>query len=80
VDRLDISPVYVIVLAPRADVVASREQRREKTGYGDWTIAQHYSDFERETPHIGLWIDTSDLSPQETVDQIMFRLSEGRVK
>jgi adenylate kinase family enzyme len=80
VDRLDISPLYVIVLAPRADVVASREQHRGKTGYGDWTIEQHYSDFERETPHMGLWIDTSDLAPEETVDQVLLRVSESRVK
>jgi chloramphenicol 3-O-phosphotransferase len=79
VDRLDISPLHVIVLAPSDDVIASREQHRGKTGYGDWTIEQHYSDFERETPHIGLWIDTSDLSPEETVDQILLRLSDSRV-
>jgi hypothetical protein len=80
VDRLDISPLFVIVLAPRQEAIAYREQHRGKTGYGDWTIEQHYSDLERETPHIGLWIDTSDLSPQETVEQILLRLPESRVK
>jgi hypothetical protein len=68
------------VLAPRADVIAAREQHRGKKGYGDWTIEQHYSDFERDTPRIGLWLDTSELSPLETVDQVLLRLSECRVK
>jgi hypothetical protein len=80
VDRLDISPLFVIVLAPRPEAIAYREQHRGKTGYGDWTIEQHYSDLERETPHIGLWIDTSDLSPEETVEQILLRLPESGVK
>jgi predicted kinase len=34
VDRLHISPLYVIVLAPRADVIASREQHRGKRATG----------------------------------------------
>jgi cytidylate kinase len=81
VDLLQISPLFAVALVPRADVVASREQLRGKSGYvNDWDVESLCSEFESATPRIGLWLDTSDLSPTETVDEILFRCSEGRVK
>jgi hypothetical protein len=38
VGRLEISPLYLIVLNPRPEVVAERERQREKSGYGDWDV------------------------------------------
>jgi hypothetical protein len=32
-----------------------------------------------ETPRIGLWLDSSDLSVAETVDEIVRRADESRV-
>ncbi|MGA2210910.1 MAG: AAA family ATPase [Acidimicrobiales bacterium] len=81
VARLEISPLFAVVLAPRPDVVASRERLRGKRGYvGDWTVQSLCSEFESATPRIGLWLDTSDMSPTETVDEILLRCSEGRVR
>jgi hypothetical protein len=79
IELLEISPLFAVILAPRPDVVASREQLRGKTGYTDWDVEQLCSEFESATPRIGLWLDTVELSPTETVDEIMRRCSEGRV-
>jgi hypothetical protein len=80
VERLEISPLYVVVLTPRPDVVATREQEREKSGYGEWDVEQFCASFETETPRIGLWLDTSDLTPEETVEAILLRRQDARVR
>ena len=80
VGRLEISPLYVVVLHPRVDVVAEREKLRDKTGYGDWDVEAFCTSFEDETPRIGLWLDTSEMSPQETVDEILLRRHDERVR
>ena len=70
----------MVVLHPRADVVAEREKLRDKTGYGDWDVEAFCTSFEDETPRIGLWLDTSEMSPQETVDEILLRRHDERVR
>jgi chloramphenicol 3-O-phosphotransferase len=80
VDLLESRPLVVVVLAPRADVVAAREAARAKTGYDNgWAIEQFDDGFRRTTPHIGLWIDSSDQTPDQTVDEILDREAEGTV-
>ncbi|WP_437502694.1 AAA family ATPase [Sorangium sp. So ce1099] len=73
-------PLYVIVLCPEPAVVAAREAGRAKSGYRDTAAVL---DFDRvlreETPRLGLWLDTSDLTVAETVDEILARLSDARV-
>lgn len=61
------------MLAPRPEVVAAREAARAKTGYGDWTVASLHAALEA-TPRIGLWLDTSDQTATETVDDILAAL------
>jgi hypothetical protein len=51
--------------------------RREDKGYvGDWTLERHYADFVATTPRIGLWLDTTEQTPEETVDEILARTSD----
>lgn len=74
-------PLAVVVLAPRLEVVARREAARPKTAYRD---EDEMASLERwlraDTPRIGLWIDNSDQSPDETVDEIVQRAAtEGLV-
>ena len=64
-------PCHVVVLLPSPEAVAERESGREHKGYGDWTIEQLYEGFVSETPQVGLWLDTTDLTPEETVEQIL---------
>jgi chloramphenicol 3-O-phosphotransferase len=79
VERIGNRPLFVVVLAPRAEVAGRRAEDREKvSGYGDWT-PDALDALLRATPRIGLWLDTSDQPPDETVDEIMRRAEEARV-
>jgi chloramphenicol 3-O-phosphotransferase len=72
-------PLYVVVLAPRADVVQARDHARQlargKTAYkpGDQSPAELDAAFRRQTPRIGLWLDTSAQTVTETVEEILDR-------
>ena len=66
-------PLVAVVLAPRAEVVARREAGRAKTGYADAPADIDAFDavLRADTPSIGLWVDSSDQTPEETVDFIV---------
>jgi chloramphenicol 3-O-phosphotransferase len=72
-------PLYVVALVPRVEVVQARENaRREARGKvaykpGDGTVAQLDAYFRRETPRIGLWLDTSEQTAAEAVGEILAR-------
>ena len=72
-------PRYVVVLAPRADVIQARDHARRlargKTAYkpGDLGPAELDAAFRRETPRLGLWLDTSAQTVAETVEEILDR-------
>ena len=71
-------PCHVVVLVPSMDAVAAREAAREDKGYiGGWTVEQHYAEFVETTPRVGLWLDSSDQTPEETVDEILGVLGRG---
>lgn len=75
-------PLCVVTLAPRRDVVSAREVSRAKTAYppGGDEITVFDDVLRRETPRIGLWLDTSEHTPEETVDEIVERAwDEARV-
>jgi cytidylate kinase len=74
-------PLHVVVLTPRIDVVTSREAARAKTAYqpDGPTIEDLDAYLRNETPRVGLWLDTSDRTPDETVDEILARRDEARV-
>jgi cytidylate kinase len=75
-------PLCVVALTPRPDVVAAREAARAKTAYrlGFDTIAVLDGVLRRDTPRIGLWLDTSDRTPDATVDEVVSRAwDEARV-
>ncbi len=70
-----------MVLAPRAEVVSARENARHKTGYGgDLTPEILDRGLQMDTGRLGLWLDTSEQTPSETVDAILQRAwNEGRI-
>lgn len=80
VDGLEMPPVLVVALVPSPEVVAAREQGRHKTGYRGWEVSALCSSFEAETPRIGLWLDTSHLTPEATVEEILRRRAEAQVR
>ncbi len=79
-ERIRSRPLFVVVLAPRPDVVLHRAEARTKgSGYSEWTVVT-LDTLLRETPRIGLWLDTSDQTPQETVDEIVGRAADARIR
>jgi cytidylate kinase len=81
-DMIRSRPLVVVALAPRAEVVARREAGRSKVAYRDgrFGIAELDDALRNATPRIGLWLDTSDQTPEQTVDEIVARgLDDGQV-
>lgn len=66
-------PLYVVVLAPSQEAVARRESGRAKKAYGTFTVADLDTGLRNDTPQLGLWLDTSDLTVSQTVDEILTR-------
>jgi hypothetical protein len=66
-------PLYVIVLAPDPAAVAARERGRGKSAYGTWQIDQLDRSLRHRTPRIGLWLDTTTQTPEQTVAEILTR-------
>lgn len=67
----DFSPC-VVVLAPRPEVLASRDRERRKTGYhADFPPTVLAAALENETPRIGFWLDNSDMTVDQVVDRIL---------
>lgn len=65
-------PLSVIVLCPRAEVVAERDATRLKTGYTNESMVDAFDRILRtETPRLGYWLDSSNLTVLETVDRIL---------
>lgn len=74
-------PVYYITLNPSVDSIVTRENERKKTGYTSWGIEPLHNVLINENPRIGLWIDSSKMTPKETLVEIMERLSdEARIR
>jgi len=74
-------PRLVVVLTPRPDVVAAREAGRGKVAYRDGAPSIDALDYalRHETPRLGLWLDSSDQEPDQTVDEIIERADEARI-
>jgi predicted kinase len=68
-------PLYVVVLCPAPEVIAARE----KQGYTTWTPNDLDHELCSNTPHLGLWLDTSALAVEETVETILARLNEALI-
>jgi predicted kinase len=73
-------PLSVVVLCPSVDSVTAREAGRNKVGYADWTVEELDHGLREQTPRIGLWLDNSKQTVEQTVDEILRRLPhEGLV-
>ena len=80
-DQLVASPLSLVMLAPDVGTVMRREAARVKVGYGDlWSVRDFDHKVKTETPHIGLWLDSSKQTPEETVDEIIRQLPQAKVR
>jgi chloramphenicol 3-O-phosphotransferase len=66
-------PLHVVVLLPSAAVLGEREAARPARGYGAWSVEELRAGFAEATPRLGLWLDTSRQTPEETVAEILAR-------
>ena len=72
-------PLYFVLLLPRLEVVKERDRDREEKHVFD--IWAHLDEVARtETPKQGLRIDSSDMTAEETVDEILRRLDEALIE
>lgn len=64
--------IHFVMLAPSLETVAKRERGRSKTAYGpDWSVRTLGAVLERDTPVFGWWLDSSDLTAEETAERIL---------
>lgn len=74
-------PLLVVVLAPQPRAVAAREFARAKDSYNKWTVELLDYGLRHDTPRLGLWLDTSEQTPEETVTEILGRAwTEARIR
>jgi chloramphenicol 3-O-phosphotransferase len=81
-------PRSLVVLRPRPEVIEEREQRRGTTAYRAWIppggslrdAIMRFDEWVADTPQIGLWIDSSDLTIEDTVDLVLDRWVEAIVE
>src|SRR5262245_23780923 len=84
-DRVAARPRHLVVLRPSVAVVAERaEERRRRTGKvayrGDYTPERNDEHVATTPAGLGLWLDTSALSVDGTVDAILARAGEAMVE
>lgn len=85
VDRIRTCPLAIVVLAPRSDVVRDRDtERRRRLGKvaykpGDQDVTDLDTVLRTRTPRLGLWIDSSGLTVEQTTDQILRHLDSHAV-
>lgn len=80
-------PRSLVVLRPRPEVIARRERDRGTGAYDRWippggSLLDAVTQFDAwvgETPRIGLWLDSSDLTIEETVAEVLDRWDEAMV-
>ena len=68
--------VLTVVLCPSLQAVEARERARDKKGYGGYGAAALHDGFLRTTPRLGLWIDSTDQTPDETACAVLRALED----
>jgi hypothetical protein len=76
--------LHLVVLRPSVAALEARDHaRRTTTGKvayrRDFTPAVNDTHVAETPAHLGLWLDTSALTPAETVDAVVARRDEARI-
>lgn len=75
--RLRTRPLLLVELVPRLDVVQARDRDRDKHVFSLW---EHlHSQLQTSMPRVGLWLDTSNMTAEQTVDAIAANLDEALI-
>ena len=75
--RLRTRPLLLVELVPRLDVVQARDRDRDKHVFSIWGHLD--AQLRTSLPRVGLWIDTSDMTVEQTVDAIAANLDEALI-
>lgn len=67
-------PLMLVVLAPRVEIVQQRDRDRAKTTQGKAWAEYLDRELRKTMAGIGLWIDSSEQTPEETVEYILQHL------
>jgi predicted kinase len=73
VRKIHSRPLLVVVLAPSTEEIAAREAGRGKSASDESAMAELNDVLHKQTPRLGLWLDTSEQTPEQTVDEILRR-------
>jgi len=73
---------HLVFLDPDAHAIEQREQERDGTTYGParWSVSELQALLQQETDRLGLWLNTTGHSAEETVDAILADLDASRVR
>jgi len=73
--RLRTRPLLLVELVPTLDVIQARDRDRGKHVFSIW--GHLHAELQTSMPRVGLWIDTSDMTAEQTVDAIAANLDEA---
>jgi chloramphenicol 3-O-phosphotransferase len=85
-DRLHGVEPYLVMLTPSVEVVVQRELARGSNAYRDWQgssdgladAVRAFQTYVDNTPRRGLWLDTTDQTPEQSVEAILADLPKAR--
>jgi len=79
IDMFKTRPLALVVLAPTPQAVADRERDRVKVGYRNFSPVLLDTELRERTPRLGLWIDTTDMAVDATVQHILDHQDEAMI-
>jgi chloramphenicol 3-O-phosphotransferase len=84
-DFLSLVPVpefHLVFLDPDAVAIEQRERERGRIVYGPgrWSVRELQALLREETDRIGLWLDTTGQSAEQTVEAILRNLDASRIR
>ena len=73
---------HLVFLDPDAAAIERRERERDRIAYGPgrWSVGGLQAVLREETDRIGLWLDTTRQSAEQTVEAILTDLDASRVR
>jgi chloramphenicol 3-O-phosphotransferase len=75
VSRLRTRPLRLVQLVPRLEVLERRDAGRDEQVFSLW---RHLNEeLHERMPRVGLWLDASDMTAEETVDAVLNRFDEA---
>lgn len=74
-EMFTVSQPRIVVLTPSLEAIYERERDRTKTGYTSFIPEDLDTVLRNGTPPLGEWVDSTHLTVEETVDEILARFA-----